>query len=412
MRKLNTILISLALVLCSCNEKQKPYSNAQRGVLAISELSLEVEPAKATASELDSYTITITDSEGSTSYSSTWSKFQKDGGKLTLLAGNYNLGISSIASSLPYAVKDTPVYGINDTFVISANQTTDLGTLVCKLLQCKVTVDYSEDFLSALTGDCKATVSVTAGYPLEFPVSYNEGLPSYDKSAGYYAVASDGSATMEVVFSGSVNGKNVKMTKMFTALKAASWRQVKFVNKINDEGNADFVISIDDIIEDAELTNDLLAAESILGPDPDAPKGDGGIKLESTCSYDITQPVVVPAVGSEFVLTMKATVPNKVNKFTVQISSDNTDFEDAVKLINDGNTTLDLVNPSEGAKSVFTTILPFPYGDNVRDHESIDFDLSDAQAPLSVFKGHHSFIMSVVDKKGCKKDISVMLVVD
>lgn len=413
MKKISIITAAILFLLCSCNEKQKPYSNAQRGVLAISSISVDVdvENTKAGSGQVDDYTIIIKDSNEQECYHASWADFVKEGGKLTLLAGNYSMSISSIDGEVPYAAKESPVYGINESFAIAANQTTDLGALVCKLLQCMVTVDYSEDFLSALTGDCKSSVSITSAYPLDFNIDYNGGSPVYDRSAGYFAVAPDGTSSMVVVFSGSVNGKNVKMTKVFTDIKAATWRQVKFINKINDEGNADFIISIDDFVEDSELVNDLMAMERILGPDPDAPKGDGGIKLESTCAYDITKDIIVPSADA-FVLTMKATIPNKVSKFTVEISSDNKDFEDAVKLINDGNTTLDLVNPSEGAKSVFTTILPFPYGENVRDKESIDFNLSDAQAPLLVFAGRHSFIMHVMDKQGCKKDVSVVLVVE
>ena len=424
-----SLLVLVLALLCSCNEKQQPYSNAQRGELVISGISVDVqtkasdeapgaaagssaEAPGAASAALDAYTITIKDRDEAVVYSSDWASFVKLGGRLTLLAGNYSLLISSVDGELPLSARNAPVYGIYDSFTIAANQQTELGELVCRLLQCKVTVEYSDDFLSALTGDCKTVLTVAAGSALDFPLAYNEGNPICDNSEGYFAVNDDGSSTMEVVFSGLVNGKKVKMTKMYTGLRATTWRHVKFVNKINDEGNADFIISIDDFVEDKELLSDVLLQESILAPDPEAPKGDGGIQLLSTCEYSLDTPIVVPAAGNPFHLTMKALVPGKVSKFSVMIDSTNPNFVSSVEMINDGSTVLDLVNPSAGAISVFTDILPFPYGDAVRDKEEIDFDLSDAQTPILAFPGNHTFVMQVMDKQGCRKDINVVLVVE
>ena len=161
------------------------------------------------------------------------------------------------------------------------------------------------------------------------------------------------------------------------------------------------------------VANDVTGDETIIGKDPNAPTGDGGIKLQSTCGFDISQPITVPKGENDpFVLTMKAIVPNGVRKFTVEIESTNSLFPDAVAAINDGETTLDLVNPSKGAINVFTTILPFPYGDDVKDKTEIDFDLSAAKGPLVFYAGTHTFRMVVIDNTGCRNEIPVTLVVE
>ena len=159
------------------------------------------------------------------------------------------------------------------------------------------------------------------------------------------------------------------------------------------------------MVEDAELNGDVTAEEPGDGNDPNAPIGDGGIELISTSIYDITKTVTVPETGA-FPLTMTAKIPNGVRKFTVDIASTNADFINSVNSV--GGTTLDLINPSEAAMGVFD-IVPFPHGTELSGKTEIEFDLSDAQAPLLAFKGTHTFTMNVIDNKGCRKSIPISL---
>ncbi len=168
-------------------------------------------------------------------------------------------------------------------------------------------------------------------------------------------------------------------------------------------------MEIDGLVEDVELENDIDAQEDGDGQDPEAPQGDGGIELVSTCSYDITSEIVVPAEGTEFPLTMTAKVPNGARKFTVDIASTNEDFIASVNTV--GGTTLDLINPSDAALGIFD-IVPFPHGSDLAGKTEIDFDLSGAQTPLLAFPGTHTFTMNVVDAKGCKKSIPISLKVE
>jgi len=413
--KKNIIFLLAALIFAAaCSDKQHEVSKL--GYLSFEgwELSVDEEvQTKSVVPASGNYTIIIEDKAAAIEPIKTdYKSIKEAGNKISLPEGEYNVIARSTEEEVPGAAFEQPVYGVQKEVSIKSGESTQIGEMICRLLQVKVTVDYSEEFLAMVTGPCTATVSVNPSYPLVYNINYIAGKPTYDHSAGYFAVNNGTKTTLEVVFKGNVDGGVKTMTQTFDNIKACTWHQLKFVKKAAEEGSADIEIVIEDYVEDVDLGNNIAGNETIIGDDPDAPKGDGGIKLESTCTYDITKPIVVPALGDPFILTMKATVPNAVLKFTVDISSTNSDFVDSVKMINDGSSTLDLVNPSEGAISVFTTILPFPYGDQVAGKTEINFDLSDAQAPILGFKGTHTFTMNVMDKLGCKKSINVEMQVN
>lgn len=419
-----TIILSIAALLAfsSCDEKLNINTNhniegSGEGYLSFAgwELTVddEVEKTKASEPADGSYAVIINSkSDESASVVTTYQAVKEAGNKISLAAGEYSVTARSKSEDVPAAKFDYPVYGVQKDVTIESGKVTELGEMVCKLLQTKVTIDYSDEFLAMVTGDCTATVSVSPTAPLTYNIQYVGGKASYDHRAGYFAVNNGGNTTMEVFFKGNVEGGQKTMSQSFSNIKPCTWHQIKFVKKVSEDGTADIDIVIEDLVEDVELKDNINGSESIIGDDPDAPKGDGGIMLESTCNYDITQPIVVPAKGNSFVLTMKATIPNKVLKFSVDIISTSPDFVDAVKIINNGSATLDLVDPSSGAISVFTTIIPFPYGAAVAGKSEISFDLSDAQVPILAFKGTHTFSMNVMDQQGCKKTINVTMIVE
>lgn len=416
---LTFVAFALSAMLFSCKKDQPTYSEYGTltfGIGSALEVNEEVE-TKASAAD-GSYIISIFDENGVEKVNMNYAAALAN--PIKLLAGNYTFRASSIVGSTPEAVFDEPVYGAEKEFTITAGQNTELGTITCTLQQVKVTVGYNEEFLSHVTGDCTTTVTVKAGFPLSYALSYNNGSPEYDETPGYFLVDSQ-TTTMEVVFKGSIDGKSQRQSKVITGIKAKQWRKIQFQAAVNQEGNVSFSILIDDYVEDLDLTYDTGSNEGIIGEDPDAPQGDGGITLafdyEAGCDTEFTSfsALPIPALpedgGREMKLKMYAEIPNGVLKFTVEIDSTNSAFVNSVGSINDGSNVLDLVNPSNGAIGVFTQILPFPYGDDVKGKTYIKFDLSDAQVPLLTFEGTHKFVMHVTDKMGCKKDIALNMIV-
>ncbi len=405
------LALCLALAAVSCKKDNFEYPSGDRtGTLSLGGLSLSVSeemnqvPTKASAAA-GSYTVLLYDNTETLLWKKSYSEVLS-GGDITLNAGNYTLVARSTGDEAPQSAFAAPVYGVEQSFTIKAGSTTTLGALTCTLLQAAVSVGYNDDFLKSVTGAGSTTVELATGYPLEYALGYSGGKTSVESRIGYFAVNGTNS-TIILTFKGSIDGKSQKMKTSITGVKARDYHVVTIMKKVDASGNASFSVEIDGLVEDMELETAVEAVEQGDGIDPNAPSGDGGITLVSTCSYDITEAVTVPSSGS-FPLTMQASVPNGVRKFTVDIASTNADFINSVNTV--GGTTLDLINPSEAAMGVFG-IVPFPHGSDLAGKTLIDFDLSDAQTPLLAFPGTHTFTMNVTDNKGCRKSIAISLVV-
>lgn len=401
-------LLACAALFASCDGKSDYNTQTAKGTLSF---SLKVdESTKAVGEASGDYYVAAVNSDGVVAFDTTYSALKGVKKAITLPVGSYTLVARSTKAAPKNAEFDNPVFGVSAPFSILGGQNTSLDSLVCRLLQTVVNISYDEAFLANVTGD--GTTTVTTSSSLDYALAYNGGNPTFETRNGYFLVDNGTTTTMTVEFDGYYGGKRAVMRKIFTGIEPATAHMITFVNGSDVTGNAGFNISIDGFICDEELVQDIVGlAEKVIGEDPYAPTGDGGIELQSTCSFDISKPIAVPPAGTAFTLTMRALVPNSVKKFTVEINSTSGTFVDAVKRINGGSNVLDLVNPSAGAKEVFTSILPFPYGDAVNGKSDIPFDLSDAQEPILAFPGEHTFIMHVTDQKACRKDISIVMTV-
>ncbi|MBE6234543.1 MAG: DUF4493 domain-containing protein [Bacteroidales bacterium] len=411
MKKIFILLTAAAALFSAASCQKSPVEAKNYGYLSFGEFSLGLDEAVETrAAANGNYVVIVTDSEGKEVVNTTYGALLEDGDyQITLPAGDYTLEARS-TKDIPVAEFEQPVYGTSKEFSITAGETTYVGDLVCTLLQCKVTVSYSEEFLASVTGAGKTTVNVKAGYPLEYVLNANG---TYDQSAGYFEV--EGS-TMTVVFSGNIEGKSQKMTKSFTNIAPKQWRQIKFIKKVNEQGNAVFDIVINDLVDDETLNNSLVIEEETIGEDPEAPKGDGGIKLEldyeAGCDPEITDLeniVIVPVATRDMAMRFRATVPNGVKKFNVQIDSDNDSFLSAVDAAKARE--LDLINPLPDNDIIFQ-VVPFPHGQELLGQTDIAFNLDAAQDAITIYSGRHTFKMVIVDQTGCKKEIPVVMVVE
>ncbi len=402
-------ILAAATMAVSCKEDNFTYKvDGNNGTLSFDGLSIgvseDVNKLTTRAQEAGGdYTVILRDAADKMVWQKTYSEIVSLG-SVTLPAGSYSLEARSTSEDVPEAKFEAPVYGATKSFTIKAGVTTTLGSLTCTLLQAVVTVGYNDEFLKSVTGDGATTVELTSGYPLEYALTYNGGSPTVESRKGYFAV-NGSDATISLTFKGSIDGKSQRMRTSITGVKARDWHVVTILKKVDASGNATFGIEIDGLVVDKDLENDVSASEDGDGNDPNAPTGDGGIELVSTCSYDISTAITVPATGT-FPLTMQAKIPNGARKFTVDIASTNEDFINSVNSV--GGTTLDLINPSEAAMGIFD-IVPFPHGSELSGKTEIDFDLSGAQTPLLAFPGTHTFTMNVIDNKGCRKSIPISL---
>ena len=199
----------------------------------------------------DSYVLLFIDSKGTT-VRKTYSEVRKEGWKLTFPAGDYTFVVRSYAGDVPQNIFDAPIYGTEKEFTILPGKTTLLNDITCRLLQAKVTVEYSAGFLRSMTGDGKCTVSISPDHPLIYDVTYKPGNPVVDTRAGYFMVNGE-SATMSVVYEGEIDGEEQVVTQTFMNVKACTWYKVMIVKKGSDIGSSSFEIVIDSIIDDEEL---------------------------------------------------------------------------------------------------------------------------------------------------------------
>lgn len=407
------ILAALSVAMIFSASCQKSFVESKKeGYLSFGAFALEVDETVVTKAEAagDNYVISILDADDQTVLTKTYAEVKDNDSKISLPAGSYTLVARSLAGALPMSSWENPVYGASKGFSIAAGQVTEIGDLTCTLLQCKVTVDYSDEFLSSVTGKGVTTVEVVAGHPLDYVMNADA---TYDHSAGFFAVEGN---TMTVVFKGEVDGKTSNMTKTFTDIAVRQWRQVKFIQKKNEQGEATFDIVIEDLISDETLNNEISAKEEIIGEDPDAPKGDGGISLdfdyEAGCDQeltDLTNMIIVPVSERAMNIRLKATVPGGIHKFVVDIESDSDAFNLALAAAE--AFSIDLLNPLP-AQDVIFQVVPFPHGPELSGQTEVAFDLSAAQSAITAYPGVHTFMMTIVDKSFCTKKIPVKMIVE
>ena len=412
MKKILFAAASAAMMLFASCQKSAVQNVKGDGFLSFGEFTLGVDEEVITKADPagDNYSITILDAEGNNVKTLTYAQVKENDDMISLSEGSYTLEAKSLAGDVPTASWENPVYGTSKQFNIEAGEVKEIGNLVCTLLQCKVTVAYSDDFLAAITGAGSTSVEVTSGHPLDYVLNANG---TYDQSAGFFAVG-EGS-TMTVVFKGNVDGKTAKMTKTFTGIAAKQWRQIKFVQKTNEQGQATFDIVINDLISDETLNNSVDASEEVIGEDPDAPKGDGGITLDfdyaAGCDAELTDlnnMVIVPESERVMSIKLKAGAPNGILKFTVDIESTSESFRNALDAA--GGASIDLINPSP-ANDIIFQVVPFPHGAELVGQTEVAFDLSAAQEAIVNYPGTHTFMMTIVDQTFCSKKIPVTMIV-
>ena len=102
-------------------------------------------------------------------------------------------------------------------------------------------------------------------------------------------------------------------------------------------------------------------------------------------------------------------MPNGVAKFTVDIASTSSSFVNAVEAAQ--ATHIDLIHPIP-ANDIIFQVVPFPHGEELLGQTNIAFDMSAAQEAIINYPGTHTFTMNVTDTQGCKKSISIVMVVE
>ena len=463
MKKIFLMAMFAALACVACDKDNFNFSGIEEGygVLSFADadfiVSEEVE-TRADAAK-DNTVIWVLKEDGSmydlapenddidyTTYGAVKSK------GITLPGGNYTFRAQTDAE-IPMAGTN-PVYGIDKEFSITAGAVTPLGELTLKLYkQVKVKVQYNPVFQSSLVNNNVTTeVAINDESKMTF-----EG-PNPDSGFLYLELTEDNKdtgVTMEILVNAEMNVKegNVtsvktqKMSATISGVKPCQYRQININKEEIKDGGANFTIVVDGLEVDTELSTDISASEGSLGNDPNAPKGDGGIKLINIAGLDTTttptqaewnnsftedemdeetHPAEIVITKDMTQLQFKAIVPGKILQFKVLIISDM--IEPALGVAGITDPELDLINEANQVKGI-AQIIPFPYHDpegkltggetkiTVQGANELEFVLDGAIPILQEFFGedttttHHShtFQMAVQDMTGKTKTIDLAL---
>lgn len=342
----------------------------------------------------------------------------------TFAVGSYEVQVRSRV--LKDAEWSAPYYLGSQTFDIRNGEVTDVGPIVCKLANVRVTIDYGPKLLEATGGEgFTITVTSTPGVYLQYT--------GKETRSGYFAY--NGQTTMVARFQGRVNGVNEDFSHVLENIAPGQHRKLTFrlnynpnvpddevgtiegqgivvscsTKTVNVDGN---VIQEEDIQESGDRPGQ--EGDEPGGEDP-RPGEEGNITFTSeTLDHDDNGNVLddTPNNADDFgegkkeaKIHIHSDAP--IASFKVKIDSETLkdDVLGSVGLVPE----FDLADPKDleaGLKS-----LGFPLGDEVRGATDLDFDITQF-VPLTMIYGaaNHRFILTVTDNAGNSKTLTLLIV--
>lgn len=206
----------------------------------------------------------------------------------TLPVGEYVVNVISHDQALQ--AWETPYYeGQSGTFTIEDGKITDIGTIVCKLANVKVSIRYSDQLRAVLGDDVTVTVLMNDGGQLQYTPS--------ETRAGYFKFI-ENSHTLVATFEGTISGNRETLRKAYTDIEPGQHRIITFKLKNGDGTIPDAtggIIIGDGLILDTSVT--VVDKDGNVVIDEDIIEGDRPIEGEDTDAPVVT---ANPASGATF----------------------------------------------------------------------------------------------------------------
>lgn len=327
---------------------------------------------------------------------------------------------------------DMPYYeGASDAFDIENNKITSIGTVTARFSNIAVTINYTGDMKLAMGADSNVTVIANKNGQLDFSPT--------ETRTGYFQALAE-SPTMIATFSGTINGIEVELTKIYKDVVAGNHYYITFGYKgpnpdIPDETGDIYVdesgITIDmtvdnqdvpgnvDVEEDKEDDSDRPGKEDPKDPDnpdnpdnPDDPK-DETIKFSSP-TINLEEGAVNDPNAPQLAESAIVNIESKegVEHLWVHIVSDSDEFKASAGAMvpfdfDLANPIVDGVDWSEGLGAAG---LGFPIKDEVVGKNQLEFNITQFVPLLGGFPGTHKFTIEVTDAKGTKNSITLTFV--
>lgn len=143
-------------------------------------------------------------------------KYNELGSTIDLPSGEWTISVRS--HELKSADWNSPYFtGSSEKFTVETEKITTVEAINCTFASIKVTVAFGEKLLASMSD---VTVTVKAGKDGQL------SFASTESRAGYFAA--DGATTMEVAFSGYINGNKEEFTHPLSDVAAGQWRKIFF----------------------------------------------------------------------------------------------------------------------------------------------------------------------------------------
>lgn len=412
---------ALTLGLGSCDDKLiTDIDSDARGTLSFASMSVDVSvsenvmrhaPAAAEGSraavDLSDFIVTVTNASGAVVEQWKYSAMPE---LMTLpVATGYTVSVKS--HEVQKAEWAHPYYTGSKTFDIAEGTVTEIGEVRCSFSSIKVTIKFADDLVEKLGDDAKVNVIANDEGSLDF-------TPSETRS-GYFA-AVDGSSTLVATFTGSVNGTQERIQRVFADVAAGQHRIITFKIKDNNlepdpetgtiapEGiTVDMDVVEEDLNGNVETGEDVITPGHTPGgdenfgneeptpPGPEDPKSGFDIKSEGDAlSFDAPN---TPVAGINGLINIHSNLP--IAHLRVNISTTDPGFESAVgEMV---GLAFDLAYPDESKNETAKfSGLGFPVGDEVIGKTDLPFNITDFIPLLGAFPGTHDFKITVEDNAG------------
>ena len=341
----------------------------------------------------------------------------------TFAVGSYEVQVRSRV--LKDAEWSAPYYLGSQTFDIRNGEVTDVGPIVCKLANVRVTIDYGPKLLEATGGEgFTITVTSTPGVYLQYT--------GKETRSGYFAY--NGQTTMVARFQGRVNGVDEDFSHVLENIAPGQHRKLTFrlnynPNTPDDEvgtvdgqgivvGCSTKTVNVDGSViqeEDIQESGDRPNQEEKPKPEDPQPGDEDKITFTSETLANDNGNVLddTPNNAADFgegkkeaKIHIHSEAP--IASLNVKIESN---FLTESMLSGVGLTSeFDLANPVKDGKDYTEGLkgLGFKVGDEVKGETELDFDITTFM-PLIFEAGDHKFIITVKDENGVSKTLSLLI---
>lgn len=344
----------------------------------------------------------------------------------TFGVGTYTITVES--HNVQPVAWDAPYFSGSETFQIKNGEITEIETVVCKLANIKVGVNFDDELLAAAT-DINVVVTSADNHQATF-------TPDETRKAYFQALGE--LKTLEVHFTGNINGTAEDFVYVLQDVEAGQYRNISFSLRTNGnlppdefgqitEGEG---INVSTKVEEEDLTADTPWSEETgdntdrpnqEGPEPGTdpeepdqptpPTGDA-ITFDSASADDggyqfdfegINQAADIIASGKKAQVIIKAA--EGISILNVEIISDklNKEVLQGVGL----DSEFDLAHP--GSLEAGLQGLGFKTGTDVEGKNEVVFDITDFMTLLQIYSDVHEFKITVTDKKAATGSLSLKI---